>query len=49
MPAPAKVSSTMSPRRVQSFKASATIATGFTVGWAASSSIRPVRKVLTPA
>src|SRR5215831_16395714 len=46
---PQKVSSTMSPRRVQSFMASATSATGFTVGWDWRSSKRPARNVLTPA
>ena len=49
VPEPQKVSSTISCRRVQSFIASATNATGLTVGCTESSSIRPARKLFTPA
>ena len=49
VPDPQKVSSTISRRRVQSFIASATNATGLAVGCAESSSIRPARKLFTPA
>jgi hypothetical protein len=41
--------STTSPRPVQSRSASAARETGFTVGWAASASMRPRPKVLAPA
>ena len=49
MPEPQKLSSTISPCLVQSFMASATNMTGFTVGCTESSSMRPARKLLTPA
>ena len=49
LPEPMNGSSTMSPRREQSRIASATRATGLTVGCIARSSIRPARNVLTPA
>ena len=48
-PLPQKGSSTKPPRREQSLIASATNATGLTVGCIASSSSRPARMVLTPA
>ena len=47
VPLPKKGSSTIAPRREQSFMASATRATGFTVGCMRSSSFRPRLKVLT--
>ena len=46
---PAKASRMIDPRREQSRMASATSATGFTVGCILRSSIRPARKLLTPA
>ena len=49
LPLPAKGSSTIAPRLLTSRIASASMATGLTVGCIASSSRRPVRKVLTPA
>src|SRR5262249_42320887 len=49
VPDPPKRSSTMSPRRLQSLIASATSATGLTVGCDCSSSRRPARNVLIPA
>jgi hypothetical protein len=48
VPDPPKQSSTIWPRREQSLMASATSATGLTVGCMASSSLRPPRKELTP-
>src|SRR3954447_15415597 len=45
VPEPAKQSSTTSPRLEQSRMASATSATGFTVGCMASSSVRPAHRV----
>ena len=48
VPEPEKVSRQMSRRRVQSRIASATSATGLTVGCDLSSSIRPAPNVFTP-
>jgi hypothetical protein len=49
VPLPQNGSSTSPPRREQSLIASATSATGLTVGCMANSSSRPARTVLTPA
>ena len=49
VPEPQNGSSTISPRRLQSLIASATRATGLTVGCMARSCSLPVRMVLTPA
>src|SRR5262249_3380832 len=48
VPEPPNGSSTRSPRRLQSLIASATSATGLTVGCKTSSSRRPARKLFTP-
>jgi len=49
VPLPQKGSRTRLPRFEQSLTASATIATGLTVGCTANSSIRPARMVFTPS